>query len=248
MAMVTTEFQEKIAILRMTNGVTNAINPDLVDEMSEALVEIKAKAQGMMLCGGGKFFSMGFDLPHLLNLDRSAMGDFLRKFSHLTFDLFTIRIPTSCVLEGHAIAGGCILALTGDYRFATTEKKQIGLNEIKLGIPVPCIADMVLRQIVGDRVAMQMMYHGDFISFIHAKDIGLVDEVCPAESLEALSLERLSVIANHPNRAFSAIKANKVEEIKRRYQRNWEPTNQVFLDCWFSDLSQELLKETSKKF
>lgn len=211
-------------------------------------MEIKAKAQGLMLCGGGKFFSMGFDLPHLLNLNRSGMGDFLSKFSHLTFDLFTIPIPTNCVLAGHAIAGGCILALTGDYRFATTEKKQIGLNEIKLGIPVPCIADMVLRQIVGDRVAMQMMYDGEFISFIHAKDIGLVDEVCPAESLEALSLERLSVIANHPNRAFSAIKANKVEEIKRRYQRNWEPTNQVFLDCWFSDLSQELLKEASKKF
>jgi enoyl-CoA hydratase/carnithine racemase len=160
----------------------------------------------------------------------------------------SVMLPTICALSGHAVAGGCVFALTGDYRIASTEKKKIGLNEIKLGVPVPYIADMMLRQTVSGPIANQMLYSGEFISFIHAKDVGLIDGICLTEEIENLAVEKLSIIANHPNQAFSAIKASKVELIKSRYEKNWEATNRVFLDCWFSEPGQALLKEASKKF
>jgi enoyl-CoA hydratase/carnithine racemase len=248
MSVLVTEYVDNIAILRMVSGVTNPISLDLVNEMSESLVDIKTKARGMILCGGGKFFCIGLDLPNLLKLDRSAMSVFLRNFTDLTVDLFTLSIPSICALSGHAIAGGCVFALTGDYRIASTENKKIGLNEIKLGVPVPYIADMMLRHTVGDRIALQMLYSGEFIPFNQARDIGLIDEICPTEKIENLAMEKISKIASHPNQAFSAMKASKVEQIKARYEKNWEATNQVFLNCWFSEPGQTLLRDASKKF
>jgi enoyl-CoA hydratase/carnithine racemase len=248
MQTVTKEFQDHIAILRLNNGPTNPISSKMVDELSQALVTLKGTARGMVLCGGDPFFSVGFDLPEVLKFDRSAMGDFLERFNRLCLELFTAPFPTVCALSGHAVAGGNILALTCDYRYAVSEEKKIGLNELKLGLPVPYLADMMLRHTIGNRYASQMIYGGEFMTFADAKVIGLIDVIGPPEELEEFTLERIAQIASFQNQAFSAVKANKVEEIKKRYAKNYQSTNDLFLDCWFSGPVQQSLLEASVKF
>ena len=202
----------------------------------------------MVLCGGEQFFSVGFDLPEVLKFDRPVMGDYLERFNHLCLDLFTAPFPTVCALSGHAVAGGNILALTCDYRYAVAEEKKIGLNELQLGLPVPYLADMMLRHTVGNRYASQMLYSGEFMSFSDAKIIGLVDVVGPPAELEDFTLERIAQIASFQGQAFSAVKANKVEEILSRYEKNHRAKNELFLDCWFSGPVQQSLLEASVKF
>ena len=248
MQTVIKEFQDHIAILRLNSGPTNPISSKLVDELSQSLAEIKGTARGMVLCGGDEFFSVGFDLPELLKLHRPAMGNFLEKFNQLCLELFTAPFPTVCALSGHAVAGGNILALACDYRYAASEEKKIGLNELKLGVPVPYLADMMLRHTIGNRYALQMIYSGEFMSFSDAKIIGLIDVVGPPDELEDFTLERLTQIASFQSQAFSAVKANKVEEIKRRYEKNYKSKNEMFLDCWFSIPVQENLVKASMKF
>lgn len=248
MSTLTTDYQDKIAILRLKSGVTNPINPDLVDELSETLAAVKKEASGMMLCGGSKFFSIGFDLPELLQLDRPAMSRFWEQFNRVCFELFTVPVPTVCALSGHAVAGGNILALACDYRYGSSGKMQIGLNELKLGVPVPYLADMMLRHTIGNRYASQMVFSGEFMPFSDAKIIGLIDAICPPDELEEFALERLSTITGFHNQAFAAIKANKVEKIKARYENHAKSKNEQFLDCWFSDPVQTILNDASKKF
>lgn len=248
MQTVIKEFQDHIAILRLNSGPANPISSVLVDELSQSLSEIKGTARGMVLCGGDQFFSAGFDLPELLKLKRPAMGNFLERFNHLCLALFTAPFPTVCALSGHAVAGGNVLALTCDYRYAVSEEKKIGLNELKLGLPVPYLADMILRHTIGNRYASQMIYSGEFMSFSDAKIIGLIDVVGPPNELEDFTLDRLSQIAGYQSQAFMAVKANKVEEIKRRYEKNDQSKNERFLDCWFSIPVQEKLLEASMKF
>ena len=130
------------------------------------------------------FFHRSGFAPALLRLDRIAMTGFWYKFNQLAFDIFTLPLPTVCAISGHAVAGGNVLALTCDYRFATSDKKQIGLNEVKLGVPAPYLADLILRQIVGDRYATEMLYHGEFMSLSDAKQIGLIDRICSTEAVE----------------------------------------------------------------
>jgi enoyl-CoA hydratase/carnithine racemase len=248
MQTVTKEFQDHIAILRLDSGSTNPIGSQLVDDLSKSLTEIRGTARGLVLCGGEKFFSAGFNLPELLELGRPAMSTFLDKFNLLCLELFTVPIPTICALSGHAVAGGNILALTCDYRYAASEDKKIGLNEVKLGLPVPYLADRILRHTIGNRYASQMIYSGEFMSFLDAKTIGLIDVIGSPDELEEFTLERLSQIASLPDQAFSAVKANKVEEISSRYKEKGKSKNDEFLDCWFSEPVQKNLQEAAVKF
>lgn len=248
MSKIITEDCGNVAILRLNNGVTNAIDPNMVNDIKESLDEIRTKYKGMVLAGGEKFFSMGLDLPALLKLDRSAMTDFWYKFNQLTLELFTVPLPTVCAISGHTIAGGTVFALTCDFRFATSDKKQIGLNEIKLGLPVPCLPDLILSQIVGDRSSIEMVYHGEFMSLSDAKKIGLIDKICSLKTVEEEAVKKASELAAFQGQAFAAIKANRVEAIKLRYEKNYRSSNEIFLNCWFSEQVQTLLKEASEKF
>ena len=248
MSMVLVEHQGNVAVFTLNNGVTNAIGPALVNELSGNLHEIRSHTSGMVLCGGEKFFSIGFDLPVLITMNRPEMSDFFYQFNQLTLDLYTVPFPSACAVAGHAIAGGNIFALTSDYRVAVFEPKKIGVNEIRLGLPVPYLPDMILRQIVGDRAATRMLYTGEFLSLADAASIGLIDEMFPAERLRKAAIEKVAGLAALDKKAFSAIKMNRVETIKESYERNGRAKNEFFLDCWFSESTQKILKATSEKF
>jgi len=247
MTVVGIEDNGSVAILRLDNGPTNAINGQLIHDMQKALTEITNQYQGLVLAGGDKFFSIGLDLPELLQLDREAMSDFWHSFNQLAFDIFTLPMPTVCSLSGHAVAGGNVLALTCDYRMAGSDKKQIGLNEIKLGVPVPYLADLTLRQIVGDRAATNMIFRGEFMSFADAYQAGLIDDILPPEDVEEQSVSRAALQAEFPRQAFSALKSHRVEDISLKYQEFGTSRNEAFLDCWFSEPAQKLLQEAAQK-
>ncbi|MBN1833691.1 MAG: enoyl-CoA hydratase/isomerase family protein [Deltaproteobacteria bacterium] len=248
MATIFTEIQKDMAVLTLNNGTTNSISPDLVRDLSETLDEIRNEVKGIVLCGGAKFFSIGLDLPLLIKCDRAEMSDFWYKFNHLILVLYTVSLPTVCVLSGHAVAGGNILALTCDYRFAGTDTKKIGLNEIKLGVPIPYLADMLLRQIIGDRSANEVLYSGDLMSFSEAKEIRLIDEIYSTETVMQKATEKAAKLSEFQVHAFSAIKSYRTEEIRNRYEKNGKARNEAFLDCWFSEPTQRLLKEACQRF
>lgn len=248
MTHVKIESRENVAIMRLNNEVTNALSPEVVDDLSSALTQVKSEFQGIILAGGAKFFCIGFDLPRLLKLDRTGMTRFFHEFNQVAFNLFTLPLPTACAIAGHAIAGGNILALTCDYRFAASGNKLIGLNEIKLGVPVPYLADLILRQIVGNRTATEILYHGKFIALSEAEKIGLVDEIVPQEKLEDHAVKKISELAALPRAAFSTIKANRIDVIRLTYEKYYKSKNENFLDCWFSKPVQALLTDAAKKF
>lgn len=248
MSLIIRENRENIAVLTLNNGATNAISPELVDELSTIMGEVRSGADGFLLCGGEKFFSMGFDLPALLKLDREEMSAFLNSFHDLILMLYTAPIPSASVLAGHAVAGGNILAIACDFRFAANPEKKMGVNEIKLGLPVPSLADMILRQIVGDRTATPMLYGGEFITFADALINGMIDELLPVEELMQHAMEKIAALAAMERKAFSAIKENRVGEIRESYEKTGRANDRIFIDCWFSDETQTKLVEAAQKF
>ncbi len=248
MPKVVIEDRDNLAIVRFNNGVTNAISPELVDDLFAALRQVKDEFYGLVLAGGAKFLSIGFDLPELLKLDRAGVRHFFYNFNQAALELFTLPMPTACAIAGHAVAGGNILALTCDYRFAASGKKLIGLNEVKLGVPVPYLADLMLRQIVGDRAATDMIYRGEFMASSEALEIGLVDEVIPEAELEARAVEKVQELTGFPRQAFGDLKDNRVQAVRIMYDENYKSKHEYFLDCWFSQETQELLTEAAKKF
>lgn len=248
MKKILTEKHNDIAIVSLNNGVINAISADLLDELSEAVQFAKNEASGMVLCGGDKFFSIGLDLSSLITLEREKMSEFWKKFNQVILDLYMLPIPTVAVLSGHTIAGGNILALTCDYRFGVNDNKKIGMNEITLGIPVPYLADLLLRQTVNEQEAKAMLYTGEFITFAEAKMNGLIDTLLPMEELKAQALNQVEKLAKLPKHAFAAIKANRTRALQERYEIRQNEDHEIFLDCWFSKNTQQQLVEASKQF
>ena len=163
MSSMSVDYQDTVALVRLSRGVTNALDLDLINELGALLerIEHDSSASALVLGSGNeKFFSIGFDIPHLFELPRPAFETFYAAFNRVCQSLYTLPKPTVAAITGHAVAGGCILALCCDYRFIAEGKKWMGLNEIKLGVPVPYLADCVLRNIVGSRYARDMMDTG----------------------------------------------------------------------------------------
>jgi enoyl-CoA hydratase/carnithine racemase len=248
MTQVNIESHGDVALIRLDNGVTNAIGPQMLDDLFGALEEMNNGYRGLVLAGGAKFFSMGFDLPQLLTLDRAGMSEFFYRFNAVVLKVYTLPIPTICATAGHVIAGGTILALTCDFRYATAEEKKIGLNEIKLGLPVPYLADLMLRQIIGDRAATPMLYDGGFITTGDARRIGLIDDTFPADTLESRALAKTAELAQYLPQAFVELKANRVEMVCERYKRQAQAKNDAFLAGWHSPEVQRLLQQAAGKF
>lgn len=248
MDKITIEEKGDIAILRLTNGVTNAIGPEMIRELLEALSQIQEKFRGMVLAGGEKFFSMGWDLPYLLTLDRPGMAEFFYGFNDVCLALFTLPLPTVCAVRGHAVAGGHILATSCDFRLAAQGKTKFGLNEIHLGVPVPYLADMIQRQILSDPVATKMLVQGNLFSVDEAVAMALVDEVVTVGDVEEQAMAMVSELAALPAAAFACIKENRVESVQRRYERRFVKKNEAFLDCFFSPDIRGRLEEAAEKF
>jgi enoyl-CoA hydratase/carnithine racemase len=251
MKFVTLEMHETVAEAQMQNGVTNAINLDLVAQLSTILSQVAQNDQitGLVLSSSNdKFFSNGFDLPALYELSARDFKVFYQAFNRLCLDLYTFSKPTVAAITGHAIAGGCILALCCDYRFIASGHKLMGLNEIKLGIPVPYLADRILREIVGGNNANMIMETGEFFKPEESRAMGLVDQVVPVEETLSEGMEKIRSIEALSLQAYEIIKLNRVEPVREWLDQVLERKMDVFIECWFSPEARERLAEARKKF
>jgi enoyl-CoA hydratase/carnithine racemase len=248
--MISIERQDQVAILKLSRDVTNALNLDLVTKLEEALEEVKLdpEVRGIVLASANdKIFSLGFDIPWLYGEDRERVGSFFRFFNQTCLDLYTIPKPTIAAITGHATAGGTILALCCDYRHIAEGRKLMGLNEIKLGVPVPYLPDCIARELLGVSRAREVLETGSFYGPEDLLRMGMVDQVLPLQSVLAKSVEKAMQLGSMPQ-AFAVIKQNRVEAIEDRVREHGEEKATAFLDCWFSPDTRERLREAIKKF
>lgn len=249
MSQITIEQKNNIIHLTLNSGVTNPISPQLVQNFEKILPELESpECQGVVIYGGEKFFSMGLNLPELLQLDQEDMTDFFTRFDSVCYRIFTLNKPTMSVIKGHAVAGGAVLALMTDYRYATTTDKQFGLNEIKIGVPVPYLTSLIVHAIASAKDAKEMLYTGDFVPFSKGCEIGVIDKTVADEELYAEAEEKISQLSQHNSNTFIAMKNNQIEKIKELYLKNKDAKNQEFIDCWFEPNVRKLLTEAAKRF
>lgn len=248
---VLTETIGHVGLLTLNRGTIHPLNLEFVHQLSEALAEMRDNEglRSLMLTSANdKFFSIGFDLPTLLELSESDFRAFYHGYSELALELYTTPIPTLAMLTGHAIAGGCILALCCDYRTMAEGRTLIGLNEIKLGLPIPFVADRILRDLIGTRGARDVMEIGDFFSPEQAEQIGLVDRVIPLDQIREESLQMAEALGANPLDAYRLIKANRTRPVVGEIEARMHEEEQALLECWYSDTAQALLREAAEKF
>jgi len=245
------EHHDKVAILKLNRGITNALNLQLVNQLAESLQELRddPNTHSLVLSSSNdKFFSIGFDIPELLKLARKDFKIFYQAFNQVCMKLHTLPKPTIAAITGHSIAGGCILALCCDYRFIAEGRKLMGLNEIKLGLPVPYPGNCILQHLVGTRNAREIMNTGEFYNPEESLQIGMVDQVLPLKEVVPKSIEKAKLLGGLTHEAFQMIKSNRAETVEAQVLAHLQKKEQLFIKCWHSNETRELLREATEKF
>jgi enoyl-CoA hydratase len=174
----------EVAVLRLAHGPVNAMDLELCQAIAErfrALVTDPARA--VVLTGAGRSFSAGVDLRRYLDGGPEYVQRFLPALADCLRAAFDLTKPVVSAVNGHAIAGGCVLAATADRTLMAEGGGRIGIPELAVGVPFPRAATEIVRCAVGDVATRRLMLGAQTLSPADAVGVGLVDEVVPAADL-----------------------------------------------------------------
>jgi enoyl-CoA hydratase len=182
-----------VPVLRLCHGKASALDLGLCRRLLRELRELgESDAPAVVLTGTGTIFCAGVDLVQLADGGPDYVADFLPALGAVLTELFFLPLPVVAAVNGHAIAGGCLLAAAADLRIMSAGHGRIGVTEFLVGVPFPAVAMEVLRHLVGNRLSQELACSGRTLEPEPALAIGLVDEVVEPEQLRerALGLAR----------------------------------------------------------
>jgi enoyl-CoA hydratase/carnithine racemase len=233
---------EDVALLRLEAGKANAMSRELLDALDALLTQLEASAaRAAVVTGYDRFFSAGLALPSLIDLDRASMRDFIGRFSQVMARVFAQPLPMVAAVNGHAIAGGCVLALMCDWRVMSEGDFKIGLNEVQLGIGLPSVVLEPLRLQLPPPSLLPLALEGRLVAPHEALELELLHEVVPATSLIERATARARELAAVPSSGFAQVKAGLRRPAREAMERLGADEAERWLDSWFSPAARERL-------
>lgn len=204
---VTVESREETALVRIDRPPANAVDLELIAEGRAALDELRSAEPGaVVLTGREGFFSAGVDLKAAPALDRDGQRAMVEGINELFLGWYSFPRPLVCAVNGHAIAGGLILALCGDHRVGCGSGK-LGLTEIRAGIPYPAAAMAIVRAELAPPAVRELALRGELVdSGPRALELGLLDELVAADALLERSLAVAAELAGLPRAVYTGVK------------------------------------------
>ena len=150
--MIELTHQDGVAILRMADGKANTMSLEFCRAMTARLDEVAASpAPAVVITGNGRIFSAGVDLVRLLDGGAPYIREFLPALSAMLATAFAFPKPLVAAINGHAIAGGCVLACCADRRIMARSGGRMGITELLVGVPFPALAFEIVRFAVPGR-------------------------------------------------------------------------------------------------
>jgi enoyl-CoA hydratase len=191
--------------IEMNAPAKNALGTETMNVLLEKVRA--AKNEPLLLTGAGDAFSAGLNLKEIASLDEAGMRRFLTLLETTLASLYLHPRPTVALVNGHAIAGGCLLALCCDWRVAVDDpKSKIGLNEVALGVLFPPRVLEIVRRRVPWRYLEEVVLGAGLVDPKNALRIGLVDEVFSKDEARAVAEKRLAARVALPAEAYAATK------------------------------------------
>ena len=193
------EVEADVGIVRFNRPkALNAINPEMVKELDDALSKVKADSniRVLILTGqGDKAFMAGADISQMANFDTLQLRRFSRDLHEVQFRLEGLPIPVIACVNGFALGGGTEMAMASDFIYAS-ENAKFGQPEINLGLIPGAGGTQRLPRLVGKGMAKELCMTGAIISAQEAKEIGLVNKVFPHELLWEETMKTAGILVS----------------------------------------------------
>jgi enoyl-CoA hydratase/carnithine racemase len=237
--LVRVEEDRGIARVVMSAGA-NPLNLGLMEALRSAVAVLRGRGGVPFVLASAHpgVFCPGWDLKRLVVAQRPLVREFLARFNELVLDLFSYPGATAAAVAGHAIAGGCLVAMACDVRVMAAGRARIGQSEVNLGVPVPAESLLMLSARLPPHVVEEVVFGCDGYTAERAQQLGLVNHVAPAAAVAATAELRLRTLAAKPRRAYREAKRVLYERVWLEMGRQREAAAEGFLDSWFEGETQ----------
>jgi len=220
-----------IAVLTMGHGKANALDIEFCEALTARLSELaRSNAKAVVLTGQGTMFSAGVDLKRVSADGAEYIRAFLPSLHKLYDAAFNFPKPLVAAINGHAIAGGAVLAACADRRIMAAGR--IGITELLVGVPFPSLAYEIVRFAVPPRYLPEFTFSAATYATDEALKRGWIDELAePAELIEdAIAVAQDMASLSPP--AFAQAKKQLRQAVNERYARNGAETDAAVTGIW----------------
>jgi enoyl-CoA hydratase len=250
--MIEREDNDKLVVLRMSHGKANALDSEFCRALIGTLDDLQTgDARPVVLTGSGKIFSAGVDLFRVVDGGSDYLDEFLPLLLEAFAKLFAFPRPLVAAVNGHAIAGGCVVACACDYRLMARGSGRVGVPELLVGVPFPTVALEILRFAVGNAHLQSVVYSGATFTPDEAVDRGLVDELCEEDDLAGLAAERAAHFASIPAPSYALAKRQLHQPVEARIRERGptddESVRAIWMDPKTLDNMRDYLRRTLGK-
>jgi len=238
--MLDIKIEDDILIAKLDNPKTNSISLKVLQQLDALLdrVNVEEAIKGLILIGQGRFFSSGFCLPELTVFTEAQQAiDWFLYEEQVLLKLFNCSKPVVSCLNGHAVAGGMIFAMTSDYIIALNNNRiKLGMSEIKIGLSLtPVQAEVMRWGLDSVRNYKDVLFKAENFNPARAFELGIIDELVDQEDL-LLERARQKVVSliDTPSRPFIRLKKSHRRPAVITMQQmleecNWQPFGESFV-------------------
>jgi enoyl-CoA hydratase/carnithine racemase len=231
--MIEVTTSDSIAVATLQHGKVNALDLEFCEAIVARFYELAASdAKAIVLTGQGKAFSAGVDLKRL----SEGGADYVRKFLpalHKLYDaVFFHPKPVVAAVNGHAIAGGAVLACCADRRIMAQASGRIGVTELLVGVPFPALAFEIVRFAVPPRYLPEFTLGGATYDSEAAVTRGWVDEAVEPGDLIGRALATARQLAALSPPAFTQTKMQIRQAVSERLATSGAATDKAVTDIW----------------
>jgi enoyl-CoA hydratase len=196
--MFTLTHTRNVAVLTLQHGKANALDTEFCKALTREFEKLaRSQAEAVVLTANGSIFSAGVDLIRATSSGPNYFRSFLPALDRMYRTIFFFPRPVVSAINGHAIAGGCILACCADLRLLARGEARMGVTELLVGLPFPPLAFEIMRYVTTPTRFPEIINSGGTFTPDQALALGFADELVAAERLhdEALaSAERLAAL------------------------------------------------------
>ena len=242
--------RDKIALLTLDKGRSNALGVEMVLELKDMLANIEKddSVWGLIITGKEEYFSAGLNFVELFDYSEEQVKYFWEQYFSLIYTFTAFKKPVVAAINGHAPSAGTILALCCDYRVMADGDYSIGINEVSLGIIVPDSFFQLYASCIGRQRANRYILEGKLINSHEALGIGLVDEVVKSDFVVNAAVKQMQKYLKYNKSVWQESKMNLRRNLVFAVQPHQPDIIKKILEEWWAPYNRSILQTIIQNF
>jgi enoyl-CoA hydratase len=242
--MIEVADKDGIALVTMRYGKANALDIESCGAISDTFAKLAASsARAAVLTGQGRIFSAGVDLVRLSEGGAAYTREFLPVLHKAFAAIFDFPKPVVAALNGHAIAGGCVLACAAERRIMAEGAGRVGVTELQVGMPFPPLALQIMRHVTAPHFIEEVILGASTYVPADALARGLISEIVPADKLMDRALATAQSLAAISPPAYALSKRQLRQPANDRVKSEIAARDAEITGLWVADVTAQRVRD-----